>query len=120
MNITWGMSHFACCTGRRDQLRFLKHLSQDKFLVGMKEQLTETQVGQAFYLLTGLPPFLKLRELRAGTLGGLTFGCSKLTESPMLCDWCDLVCSSVSVFAVGPLFWISLLVLESTCQGRRR
>lgn len=86
------------CCGRRDQLRFLQFLCRDRFLDGLKEQLTETQVGQAFFLVTGLPPFLKLRELRAGTLGGLTFGCKNM--------------KFITLWVIG-----SLLVLSWGCPG---
>ena len=33
---------------RRDQLRFLKMLDSTKFVDGVKEQLTDLQIGMAF------------------------------------------------------------------------
>lgn len=61
---------------RRDQLRFLKMLDANKFVDGVKEQLNDMQIGMAFYLCCGLPPWHKLREMRCRNLGGLNFGCT--------------------------------------------
>ena len=60
---------------RREQLRLLKYLEPNRYTDGLKEQLTDEQVAQSFWLLTGLPPFLKLRELRAGKMASLIFAC---------------------------------------------
>ena len=61
---------------RRDQLRFLKMLDSTKFVDGVKEQLTDLQIGMAFWLACGLPPWHKLREMRCKNLGTLSFGCN--------------------------------------------
>ena len=44
-------------------------------LSGMRQSLTDVGVGQAYFLLCGFPPFMKLRDLRAATRGELTLGC---------------------------------------------
>ena len=69
------MCFWAAASCRREQLRLLKFLDPTKFTDGLKEQLSDEQVGQAFWLLCGLPPFLKLRELRAGRMTSLRFDC---------------------------------------------
>lgn len=69
------MCLWAVASCRREQLRLLKFLLPSRFIDGLKEQLSEEQVGQAFWLLCGLPPFLKLRELRAGKMLSLRFDC---------------------------------------------
>ena len=53
----------------------LKHVDASTFVDGVKEQLTDDQVGMALYLATGLPPWHKLRELRAKNLGVLILVC---------------------------------------------
>ena len=45
-------------------------------LSGQSAQLDDTGIGQAFMLLTGLPPFLRLKELRAKDRGSLQLGIS--------------------------------------------
>ena len=40
-------------------------------ITGLREQLSEEGVGQAYWLLTGLPPFFSLRDLRARHRGDL-------------------------------------------------
>ncbi|CAK9029548.1 unnamed protein product [Durusdinium trenchii] len=59
---------------RRDALRFLKYLHPDRFPDGLRQTLTDEQIDQCFFLLSGLPPFLQVRELRAGNRGKLTLG----------------------------------------------
>lgn len=41
---------------------------------GLRQTLTDEQIDQCFFLLSGLPPFLQVRELRAGNRGKLTLG----------------------------------------------
>ena len=65
--------HLAC---RRDQLRFLKHCDAARFVDGLKEQLTDLQIGMAFYLVCGLPPWHKLREMRCRNLAAMTLSCN--------------------------------------------
>ena len=59
---------------RRDQLRFLKATEPAKFVDGVKEQLSDQQVGMAFWLGCGIPPWHKLREMRCRNLGQVSFG----------------------------------------------
>ena len=40
-------------------------------LAGLRHQLDDTGVGQALYLMTGLPPFTRVRDLRARNRGDL-------------------------------------------------
>lgn len=42
---------------------------------GQRQVLDEVGVGQALYLLTGLPPFLRVRELRPKNRGELILAC---------------------------------------------
>lgn len=60
-------------------MRFLKHMDPGKYVDGLKEQLTDTQIGMAFYLSSDIPPWYKLREMRGRTLGVLKFGCISVT-----------------------------------------
>ncbi|CAK9046868.1 unnamed protein product [Durusdinium trenchii] len=68
-NNTKGGSKNVLC--RRDQLRFLKHCDAARFVDGLKEQLTDLQIGMAFYLVCGLPPWHKLREMRCRNLAAM-------------------------------------------------
>ena len=45
--------------------------------------LTDTEIGMALYLLTGLPPFLRVKELRAGNRGELSLGGSGWAVEPL-------------------------------------
>ena len=42
--------------------------------LGQRQVLDEVGVGQAMFLLTGLPPFLRVKELRAKNRGDLMLG----------------------------------------------
>ena len=69
----------------------LKFLDGDKFPDGQRQMLSEEQLGQCFWLLTGFPPHLKLRDLRAGTRGELCPSCkhqsSLKTMEVCIDDW---------------------------------
>ncbi len=54
---------------------FLKFLNADLFPDGQRQLLTDEQIGICFYLLTGMPPHLKVRDLRAQTRGELMLSC---------------------------------------------
>ena len=99
-----GTANVVC---RRDQLRFLKHCDKEKFADGLKEQLTDKQIGMAFYLGCGLPPWHKLRDMRCRNLGVLMFGCN---------ETCVFVGSWLCICILGP--WLVLLFLSSL--GKRR
>ena len=51
------------CPHRKCKLQML--------LPGLRSILTETSVGQCFFLLCGLPPFLRVTDLRAKNRGDL-------------------------------------------------
>lgn len=42
---------------------------------GQRQQLDDKGVGQALFLVTGLPPFLRCKDLRAKNRGELLLGC---------------------------------------------
>ena len=46
----------------------------DLHMPGLRQSLTDVMVGQALYLLTGLAPYARVRDLRARTRGELTLG----------------------------------------------
>lgn len=50
---------------------------------GQRQVLTDTEIGMALYLLTGLPPFLRVKELRAGNRGELSLGGSGWAVEPL-------------------------------------
>ena len=77
---------------RRDLLRFLAFLDEARFppgrprniylcscvclcayvcSAGLRQQLDDVSIGQCYWLLCGLPPFLRVRELRAKDRGEL-------------------------------------------------
>lgn len=58
---------------RRDALRFLKAIDGEKFADGVRQTLSDDEIGMAFWLSTGFPPQLRLKDLRAGTRGELSF-----------------------------------------------
>lgn len=80
---------WTCCTGmfgcpltlpisisfpqslRRDALRFLKAIDPDRFADGVRQTLSDDEIAMAFWLSTGFPPQLRLRDLRASDRGDL-------------------------------------------------
>ena len=50
---------------------------------GQRQVLTDTEIGMALYLLTGLPPFLRVKELRAGNRGELSLSGSGWAVEPL-------------------------------------
>jgi hypothetical protein len=58
-------------SSRRDALRFLKALDSEKFADGIRQALTDDEISMCFWLTTGLPPQLRLRDLRARHRGEL-------------------------------------------------
>ena len=57
---------------RRDALRFLKAIDSDKFPDGSRQTLTDEEISMCFWLATGFPPQLRLRDLRAADRGQLS------------------------------------------------
>ena len=56
---------------RRDQLRFLHHLDSNRFGPAARGGLSDEQVGMCFWLVAGLPPYMRLRDFRASSRGEL-------------------------------------------------
>ena len=59
---------------------FLYKMQPHFFVAGLRQSLTEEGIGQAFFLSTGLPPFLRLRELRSVNRGDLKLCCIKMGQ----------------------------------------
>ena len=57
---------------RRDALRFLKAIDAEKFPDGSRQTLSDDEISMAFWLGTGFPPQLRLRDLRANNRGQLS------------------------------------------------
>ena len=70
---------------RRDQLRFLRLLDEVKFSDCLRSQLNDQQVGMAFWLQAGIPPFFKLKEMRASNRGELHHVCIYPERFASLC-----------------------------------
>ena len=107
---------------RRDSLRFLAHLDDARFppsclalvefqvvvvtgvvnlTLGLRQQLDELGIGQAFFLLAGLPPWTRLKDMRAKTRGELRLA------------WTHGLCCRAVVFAIVS----SVLAQENQDQG---
>lgn len=54
---------------------------------GLRSSLTEVGIGQAWFLLTGLPPFVKLRDFRASNRGQLQLSCRNPLVHSMKSGW---------------------------------
>ena len=67
--------HPHCSPARRDALRFLKAMNEEFFPDGVRQTLSDDQIGMAFYLLTGFTPQMKLKDFRAENRGDLNLGC---------------------------------------------
>ena len=63
----------AACSlsARRDALRFLKAIDAEKFADGLRQALSDDEISMAFWLSTGFPPQLRLKDLRARDRGQL-------------------------------------------------
>ena len=46
------------------------------FLTGLRQKLDDVGLGQAYWLLCGLPPFLRVKEMRAKSRGELMLNCN--------------------------------------------
>ena len=55
-------------------MRFLKAIDAERFADGMRQALTDDEISMAFWLSTGFPPQLRLRDLRARDRGDLCLG----------------------------------------------
>ena len=65
------LSQFLITVCRRDALRFPKAIDEEKFADGIRQALSDDEISMAFWLSTGLPPQLRLRDLRARDRGAL-------------------------------------------------
>lgn len=66
-----GYDHCESLPCRRDALRFLKAIDGEKFADGLRQALSDDEIAQAFWLSTGFPPQLRLKDLRAKDRGEL-------------------------------------------------
>ena len=62
-------------------MRFLKAIDAEKFADGLRQALTDDEISMAFWLSTGLPPQLRLKDLRAKDRGELCLGLKLLGDS---------------------------------------
>lgn len=69
---------------------FLRYLDEERFPDGQRQLLSEEQLGMAFWLLTGFPPALKVKDLRASTRGELCPSCNHCKHQSSLKNmWID-------------------------------
>lgn len=54
-------------------MRFLKAIDGEKFADGVRQTLSDDEISMAFWLSTGFPPQLRLKDLRAENRGQLSF-----------------------------------------------
>ena len=88
-------------------MRFLKAIDGEKFADGVRQTLSDDEISMAFWLSTGFPPQLRLKDLRAGSRGELSFDLL-LIQLDGLCFTTNTNCSlSAGVFPtmVRASFW---------------
>ena len=100
---------------RRDSLRFLKAISDDKFPDGVRQTLSDDEISMSFWLATGFPPSMRLKDMRASSRGDLPLALQiwerKHKETTCLPGWtvACLNCYFIESF-LDWLFWTVTLL----------